>query len=150
MQSHSLDMTTSGRSGRLIWRLGAGIWLGGLVFFSLVVTPVAFRVLPTTAIAKFLIAMFPTYYAFEVWVGGVALIGLIWALVRGKMARGWWVLLLTLAAWALVLWADHVLGLMNHLTSTSAAFHRLHQESVTADGLVGVFLIVSLVLDSWR
>ncbi len=143
-------MTSAGRLGRLLWRLAAGIWLGSLVFFSLVVTQVAFRALPTAATTKFLTAIFPVYYTFEIWAGGAALLGVVWALVRGKMPRGWLVMVLTLAAWVLVLWADHVLGLMHQLSPTSAVFHRLHQESVTADGLVGVFLIVGVLLDSWR
>ncbi len=127
-----------------------GIWLGGLVFFSLVVTEVVFRVLPLSYRGKFLTAIFPSYYSFETWVGGAALLGIVWALIRGKMPRGWLIMVLTLASWVLVLWAHHLLGLMNQVNAASAAFQRWHHESVTADGLVGVFLIVSVLVDSWR
>lgn len=143
-------MSTKGSVGRSIWRLAVGIWLGGLVFFSLVVTQVVFRVLPTAYRGPFLSALFPSYYSFEMWVGGAALLGIIWALIRGKMPRGWLVMVLTLAAWILVLWAQHILGLMNQVSAASTAFQRWHHESVIADGLVGVFLIISMLVDSWR
>lgn len=120
------------------------------MFFSLIVTQVAFRVLPGVTAAKFLAAIFPAYYTFEMWVGGIALVSVLFVLVRAKMVRGWLLMVLTLAAWLLVIWADHLLGLMQQPATTTATFHRFHQESIMADGLVGVLLVIGVIVDSWR
>ncbi len=135
--------------GRMLWRMAAGIWLGTLVFFSLVVTRVVFVTVPMPAAGHFLTSIFPAYYAIGIWAGLAALAGGIVRLWggRSRVLGGVWVL--TFLAWALVIWARYILSVMNHLTPSSIAFTRLHAESIILNTVVGILLIGGFVIEAW-
>lgn len=61
------------------------VWLGGIVFFSFVVTPTLFKQLPKETTSKVLEALFPKYYFLGYFCGAAALLT---HLVLGFQAAG--------------------------------------------------------------
>ncbi|PSR35294.1 MAG: hypothetical protein C7B46_01095 [Sulfobacillus benefaciens] len=135
--------------GKLLWRMGTGIWLGTLVFFSLVVTQVIFVTVPTSAAADFLNAVFPAYYGVGIIAGIMAMLGILMRMKRPIQGVLWWVMGITGLAWLLVLWARYILSLMTHLPPSSPAFLRFHSESIVLNAIVGILLIGGFVVESW-
>ncbi|MCL5116080.1 MAG: DUF4149 domain-containing protein [Firmicutes bacterium] len=128
------------RWGQLFWRLGTGVWLGSIFFLFAAIAPNVFRILPGVDAGRLVDTIFPIYYAIGLVFGGLALIG---ALMRLGMARdrNRWVLVgIGLANMLLVLWADHILVVMNRLAANSLQFRSLHERSVVIS--VVVFLVV--------
>jgi hypothetical protein len=135
--------------GKLLWRMGTGIWLGTLVFFSLVVTQVIFVTVPTSAAADFLKAVFPAYYGVGIIAGIMAMLGILMRMKRPIQGVLRWVMGITGLAWLLVLWARYILSLMTHLPPSSPAFLRFHSESIVLNAIVGILLIGGFVVESW-
>ncbi len=135
--------------GKLFWRMGSGIWLGTLIFFSLVVAEAVFKVLPLEDAGKLLIVIFPAYYGIGLWSGGAALVGalIIAWFSTGKI--GWLLFAEALISWVLVVYANSLLHVMDDLKSASSQFARLHGQSVMINTIIGILLIVGFILEVW-
>ncbi len=74
---------------RFLYLLALGVWIGEVVFFSFVVAPSVFGVLPSAEAGRVVGAIFPRYYALGAGAGTVAL---VCALVLGRQAAfaRWW------------------------------------------------------------
>lgn len=76
---------------RMALLLVAGIWLGAACFFSFVVAPAAFRLLPRPEAGRFVSAVFPVYHALGMI---CAVAGLALLLREGRtapvIAARWW------------------------------------------------------------
>ena len=75
--------------GRLLWSMGSGIWLGTIIFFSLVVAEAVFRVLPLEDAGKLLVQIFPAYYDIGLWAGGAAMVGALIVAWFSPRKIGW-------------------------------------------------------------
>lgn len=75
------------RFGNAVHLLALVVWVGAVVFFSLVVAPALFRTLGPAEAGRAVAAIFPTYYAIGT-VCGVLLLGVnAWRLGRGAGGR---------------------------------------------------------------
>ncbi|WP_053960905.1 DUF4149 domain-containing protein [Sulfobacillus thermosulfidooxidans] len=135
--------------GRFLWRIGSGIWLGTIIFFSLVVAPAIFLELPMVDAGRLLVRIFPAYYGIGLWGGGLALIGSLLAAWYASSRKNWLLFVEALLAWVLVVYANRLLGIMNHLNSASSRFAHLHGESVMINTVIGILLIVGFILETW-
>jgi hypothetical protein len=54
-----------------------GLLIGGMGFFSFIVAPTAFRVLPEAEAGRFVRGLFPNYYLFVIAASALAVVGLI-------------------------------------------------------------------------
>jgi hypothetical protein len=82
---------------RFLYLLALGVWIGEVAFFSFVVAPSVFGVLPSSDAGRVVGAIFPRYYL----LGGVlATLALACALVLGRqapLARAWTVAAVAIA-----------------------------------------------------
>ena len=133
-------------AGRLIWRLGSGIWLGTLVFFSLSVTPTIFGVLGAQRAAPLIDRLFPAYYALALWSGGFALAGVL--LLRMDYRARWrrWSVGCAALAYGLTWLAVGVLGQMRG--AGRGYFSALHEVSVFLNLLEILALLAAMVSDA--
>jgi uncharacterized membrane protein len=74
---------------RFLYLLAVGLWIGEVVFFSFVVAPSVFGVLPSTDAGKVVGAIFPRYYALGAGAGAVALVAAL-VLARSAAFARWW------------------------------------------------------------
>jgi uncharacterized membrane protein len=74
---------------RFLYLLAVGVWVGEVVFFSFVVAPSVFGVLPSADAGKVVGAIFPRYYALGAGAGTVALVAAM-VLARGAALARWW------------------------------------------------------------
>jgi uncharacterized membrane protein len=74
---------------RFLYLLALGLWVGEVVFFSFVVAPSVFGVLPSAEAGKVVGAIFPRYYGLGVVAGTVALVCAVVLGQRAAFAR-WW------------------------------------------------------------
>ena len=83
---------------RFLYLLALGVWIGEVAFFSFVVAPSVFGVLPSSEAGRVVGAIFPRYYLLG---AGLATIALACALVLGRQASvaRWW----TVAALAIAI-----------------------------------------------
>jgi uncharacterized membrane protein len=74
---------------RFLYLLALGVWVGEVAFFSFVVAPSVFGVLPSSDAGRVVGAIFPRYYLLG---AAVATIALVCALVLGRQAAfaRWW------------------------------------------------------------
>jgi hypothetical protein len=74
---------------RFLYLLALGVWIGEVVFFSFVVAPSVFGVLPSADAGRVVGAIFPRYYLLG---GAAGTIALVCALVLGRQAAfaRWW------------------------------------------------------------
>jgi hypothetical protein len=74
---------------RFLYLLAVGLWIGEVVFFSFVVAPLVFGVLPSADAGKVVGAIFPRYYALGAGAGTVALVAAL-VLARSAAFARWW------------------------------------------------------------
>ena len=72
-----------------LYLLSLVCWLGGMVFFSALVAPVVFKVLPIAEAGKLQAVLFPRYYLLGYICGVIGLIGAIY-LCATRTPRVWW------------------------------------------------------------
>ena len=131
-----------------------GVWVGGIIFFSFVVAPALFRILPNPAIAGNVVNVtLADLHRIGIACGAVFLAATF--IAEPRNAKG----LRTLSAVMLVLTAISLFGItpqmerirssvggsieaLPHQDAGRAAFDRLHQLSV---GLEGVVLLAGIV-----
>src|ERR1700674_2828531 len=134
-----------------VYLLALVCWLGGMVFFTGVIAPVAFKVLPVADAGKFVAGVFPRYYILGYVAGLIGLVLAIYFAVA-RPPRLWWSLsaLALAAALGLTIYAgaivrpqiDAVRAVVedqNPDPARRAEFDRLHRLSVLLNG--GVMLL---------
>lgn len=72
-----------------VYLLALVCWLGGMVFFTAVIAPVVFRLLPLPEAGKLVAGVFPRYYIFGYVAGAIALAMAIYFAVM-RPPRLWW------------------------------------------------------------
>lgn len=135
--------------GSAMWRIGSGVWLGTMVFFSFVVAPVLFYSLSPANAGLVITRIFPSYYAVGVWFGGGAVAGGLLAAVWLRRPGRWWVWVPMAAAYGVLLYARHLLTVMNRLDPSGTRFSHLHQLSVTLNGVVMFLVLVAMAAEAW-
>ena len=131
-----------------VYLLSLVCWLGGMVFFSALVAPVVFKVLPMAEASKLVGALFPRYYLLGYVCGAVGFLGAIY-LCATRMPRMWWAMaaLALLIALGLTVYAGAVVrprvDAIRAVTEEAnpdpvrrAEFDRLHHLSVMLNGAV--------------
>ena len=136
------------RWGRLLWRLGAGLWLGSIFFLFVAIAPNVFRVLPESDAGRLVDAIFPVYYSMGLALGGVLLIGSIMRMRVQTSGRAWALTIVGIVNLLLVWWAEHILSVMQQLPSASPAFHSLHQRSVAISLAMFVVMLCGVVFEA--
>jgi len=132
-------------------------WLGGMVFFSVLVAPILFKELPIAVAGKFVSALFPRYYLLGYVSGGIGFILAIY-LCAMRTPRLWWALaaLTLLIALGLSAYAGAVVRPQADAIRTvteeanpdparRAEFDRLHRLSVQLNGAVMVLNLAALL-----
>ena len=149
---------------RCVHLLAIGLWIGSVVFVSLVAAPALFGALPRDLAGRAVSVLFPRYYAFGAACGGVALVsGLLLAARPPGRSR---LLLVELAVLLLmtgiVLYAGRVVlpqaaearaALASSqgrptLDAAQARFDALHRRSVLLNGTVLVLGVIVFVLSA--
>ena len=145
--------------------LALAIWLGGTVFFSLVVGPTLFRSLPTEEAGRVMSALFPNYYRLGYVCGALLLVtgAVLWRTAADHAGRLGVAVVLTVCMLAAVLYAGRVLlprahALRQQLSDPAASsdvkteFDRIHRRSVQLNGavLLGNLVIVGIVASRLR
>jgi len=131
-----------------IYLLSLVCWLGGMVFFSALVAPVVFKVLPMAQAGKLQAVLFPRYYLLGYICGAIAVILAI-VLCATRTPRMWWAMaaLALLIALGLTVYAGAVVrprvDAIRAVTEEAnpdparrAEFDRLHHLSVMLNGAV--------------
>lgn len=126
-------------------------WLGGMVFFTVLVAPVVFKVLPMAEAGKLVGMLFPRYYLLGYICGAIGFILAVY-LCAARMPRMWWAMaaLALLIALGLTIYAGAVVrprvDALRTVTEEAnpdparhAEFDRLHRLSVMLNG--GVMLL---------
>jgi len=134
-----------------VYLLALVCWLGGMFFFTAIVAPVVFNLLPLPEAGKFVAGVFPRYYILGYAAGGLGLILAIYFAIE-RQARLWWsfsalalavALGLTIYAGAIIRpQVDAVRSMVedqNPDPARRAEFDRLHHLSVVLNG--GVMLL---------
>ncbi|MGH7917142.1 MAG: DUF4149 domain-containing protein, partial [Candidatus Binataceae bacterium] len=131
-------------------------WLGGMVFFTAMIAPVVFQVLPVADAGKVVAGIFPRYYLLGYAAGAVSVaLAILFAVAYAP--RLWWSLaaLALLIALGLTLYAgvvvrphiDSIRGVTEETNpdpARRAEFDHLHRLSVMLNG--GVMLLDILAL----
>jgi hypothetical protein len=133
--------------GRLFWRAGTGMWLGVQLLLFMGIAPTVFRTLPESQAGRFLQGLFPSYYGLGLVLGALWLLGGVMMASQDGHRRRWWLILLALANWLIIAWAERLLPAMNQVSASSATFHALHQRSVA---LSVVSFLLSLGGMAWE
>jgi hypothetical protein len=146
-----------------LYLLSLVCWLGGMVFFSALVAPVVFKVLPLAEAGKLQAVLFPRYYLLGYICGVIGLIGAIY-LCATRTPRVWWAMaaVALLIALGLTVYAGAVVRPRvdairtvseeaNPDPARRAEFDRLHHLSVLLNGAVmlldvGALLATSIAL----
>jgi hypothetical protein len=131
-----------------LYLLSLVCWLGGMVFFSALVAPVVFKVLPIAEAGKLQAVLFPRYYLLGYICGMIGLIGAIY-LCATRTPRVWWAMgaVALLIALGLTVYAGAVVRPRvdairtvseeaNPDPARRAEFDRLHHLSVLFNGAV--------------
>jgi Domain of unknown function (DUF4149) len=131
-----------------LYLLSLVCWLGGMVFFSALVAPVVFKVLPIAEAGKLQAVLFPRYYLLGYICGVIGLIGAIY-LCATRTPRVWWAMaaVALLIALGLTVYAGAVVRPRvdairtvseeaNPDPARRAEFDRLHHLSVLLNGAV--------------
>ena len=131
-----------------LYLLSLVCWLGGMVFFSALVAPVVFKVLPIAEAGKLQAVLFPRYYLLGYICGVIGLIGAIY-LCATRTPRVWWAMaaVALLIALGLTVYAGAVVRPRvdairtvseeaNPDPARRAEFDRFHHLSVLLNGAV--------------
>ncbi len=134
-----------------VYLLAIVCWLGGMVFFTAIIAPVVFTLLPIPEAGKLVAGVFPRYYLLGYVAGGIGLVLAIFFAVE-RPQRLWWSLsaLALAAALGLTVYAgtvvrpqvDAVRSVVEEASpdpARRAEFDRLHRLSVMLNG--GVMLL---------
>jgi len=134
-----------------VYLLALACWLGGMVFFTAIIAPVIFKVLPIADAGKVVAGIFPRYYILGYVAGLIAVVLAIYFAVE-RAPRLWWSLsaLALAVALALTIYAGAivrprvdairtVVEEQNPDPARRAEFDRLHRLSVMING--GVLLL---------
>jgi hypothetical protein len=134
-----------------VYLLAIACWFGGMVFFTAVIAPVVFTLLPIPEAGKLVAGVFPRYYILGYVAGGIGLVLAIYFAVD-RPPRLWWSLsaLALAAALGLTVYAgaivrpqvDAVRSVVEEANpdpGRRAEFDRLHRLSVMLNG--GVMLL---------
>jgi len=132
-------------------------WLGGMFFFTAIVAPVVFKLLPTPEAGKFVAGVFPRYYILGYAAGAISLVLALYFTVKSQ-PRLWWSLasLALAGAIALTIYAGGIVRPKIDAIRTvveeqnpdpvrRAEFDRLHKLSVMLNGGV-MFLNLAALL----
>ncbi len=147
-----------------LFLMGFTVWVGGVVFFSLVVAPVLFQTFPVAQAGTTVAAIFPWYYAIGYACGGLVLAT---SALLALLTRGAWRWAATAGLAAAMLAATLYAGLAIqpraaalrpglHVPGASPAvrmeFDQLHRRAVQLNGtvLLGGLAISALVARSLR
>lgn len=140
-----------------LYLLSLVCWLGGMVFFSILLAPIIFKLLPMAEAGKLVSALFPRYYLLGYAAGAI---GSILAIYLGVMRtpRIWWALaaLALVIALALTVYAGVVVRPKvdairtvaeesNPDPARRAEFDRLHHLSVVLNGAAMVLNLAALL-----
>lgn len=112
---------------RFLYLSSLFVWIGGITFFSFIVTPTLFKQIPKEMVTKVLEALFPKYYFMGYFCGAVALLT---HLVGGFQIAGgfsWYVLKLAVLIGMVVL--TYYAGLVVY-----PEVHRLKTEVLAQEG----------------
>ena len=147
---------------RSLFSLALAVWVGAVVFFSLVVAPGMFAALPRETAGTALGVLFPRYYALGVVVGAVT-VGAAALLWRRQGGRAWaainvmsaLMLAATLYAGAVVEPRARALRPLLHAEqhadpATQTEFDRLHHLAVELNGAVLLLGIVTICVAANR
>lgn len=134
--------------GRLIWRLGSGIWLGTTIFFAVVVAPAVFQQIPMPMSGRFITFIFPIYYEMGLWILGAAVVGRVYLAWNQRTPKNWLVAVGAAASWIMLVYAHSLLTRMQQLSPSSGTFHGLHHQSIVVNTLMMVMLAVSIGYDA--
>jgi hypothetical protein len=140
-----------------IYLLCIVVWLGGMLFFSIITAPAVFDVLATADAGKVVSAIFPRYYLMGYVAGTVSLIlAIYFALEHGPAV--WWSLAAVVLAVALGTTFYAGAGLrprINAIRSVAtetnpdparkAEFDQMHRLSVALNGAAMVLNLVALL-----
>lgn len=127
-----------------------GLLIGGMGFFSFIVAPMAFRVLPEADAGRFVRGLFPHYYLFVIAASALAVVGLIGpSPVGSKIMVG--VLISAVAVRQLLMPAinrarDRWMG---GDAGAKRTFGLLHGGSVVVNMLQLAAAVLSLALHAW-
>ncbi|MGH7932901.1 MAG: DUF4149 domain-containing protein [Candidatus Binataceae bacterium] len=140
-----------------IYLLCLASWLGGMIFFTALIAPVVFKVLPMSEAGKIVSAIFPRYYILGYVAGIIALILAIY-FAAALAPRLWWslaalalliALVLTFYAGAIVRPKVEAIRTVTEETNPDpvrrAEFDRLHRLSVMLNGGVMVLDLLALL-----
>jgi hypothetical protein len=81
---------------RFVYLLAAGTWIGVMAFFSFVVAPATFGVLPSPQAGDVVGVIFPRYYGMGIGLGVAAFAAALFLRARSQRPTGWAVALLAL------------------------------------------------------
>lgn len=134
-----------------VYLLALVCWLGGMFFFTAIIAPVVFKVLPIADAGKLVAGLFPRYYILGYIAGTVGVVLAIYFAVE-RPPRLWWSLsaLALAVALGLTIYAGaivrpqvdtirSVVEEQNPDPARRAEFDRLHRLSVMLNG--GVMLL---------
>lgn len=136
------------RWGRLLWRLGSGIWLGSMFFLFVAIAPNVFRVLGDNLGGRLVDAMFPTYYAIGLGSGGMLLLGAVLSMGTHRGWSRWALVAVGVVNFLLIWWAVRILAVMHRISPSGALFHSLHQRSVAISTVSFVIILFGIVWES--
>jgi hypothetical protein len=139
-----------------VYLLALVCWLGGMVFFTAIVAPVVFKVLPIAEAGKLVSGIFPRFYILGYLAGVIGLVLAIYFAVE-RPPRLWWSLsaVALAAALGLTLYTGvivrpqvdalrSVVEEQNPDPVRRAEFDRLHHLSVMLSGGVMLLNLVTL------
>lgn len=139
-----------------VYLLALACWLGGMIFFTSIIAPVVFTLLPIAEAGKLVAGVFPRYYLLG-YVAGAISVALAIYFVIEQQPRLWWSLsaLALTAALGLTLYAGMIIrpqveGLRSVVEAENpdpvrrAEFDRLHRLSVMLNGGVILFNLTAL------
>ena len=139
---------------KLLTIVSVSVWLGGIIFFSGLVAPLAFSVLEREHAARFVNAAFPRYYLFGIVLGVLALAGVVGRFVTGRGAPwGTLVLLLLMlgiSVFVLLVLMPRMDALRAAPSRSSPAFVRLHGFSVALNLVTMVAGVAVIVVEALK
>ena len=143
-----------------LYILALGGWLGGIIFFSFLTTPVVFATLARPDAGKVIHALFSRYYAFG-YVMGILSAGLAIAFAFTRENKIWWsaTALALVTAVGITFYAGTTIRAQvdavrsvteeaNPDPEKKAEFDRLHRLSVTLNGAVILLDLAAVVLSA--
>ena len=140
-----------------VYLLAIVCWLGGMVFFTAIIAPVVFKLLPIADAGKLVAGLFPRYYILGYIAGTIGLALAIYFTVERQPKLWWGLSALALAvALGLTMYAGAIIRPQvtairtvvedqNPDPARKAEFDRLHRLSVMLNGGVMLLNLAALV-----